>query len=85
MSIGRFLGIGGVAVLPVICCAGPSLLLGLGPVALSGWLATAGYVLAPIVLVAVGVAAIVLYRHRRSAVAADDCCTTVGSARRLPS
>ena len=85
MSIGKFLGIGGVAALPVICCAGPSLLLGLGPVALSGWLVAAGYVLVPILLVAVGVAAIVLYRRRRAAVAADDCCGTVGSARRLPS
>jgi uncharacterized membrane protein len=85
MSVGKCLGIGGVAALPILCCAGSSVLVGLGSAALSGWLVASGYVLVPILLVAVGVAAIVLYRRRRAAVAADDCCGTVGSARRLRS
>jgi hypothetical protein len=81
----KFLGIGGLAALPVICCAGPSLVAGVGSVALSGWLAATGYILAPTALVVLGAGAVVLHRRRRSAVAADDCCGTVGSARRLPS
>lgn len=85
MTVGKCLGIGGVAALPILCCVGSSVLVGLGSAALSGWLATAGYVLAPILLVAVAAAAIALYRRRRAAVATDDCCGTVGSARRLPS
>lgn len=84
MNVGKCLGIGGVAALPVLCCAGSSLLVGLGSAALSGWLATVGYVLAPIALV-VAAAAMVLYRRQRSTVAADERCGAAEPARGLPS
>lgn len=78
--MGKYLGIGGVAALPVLCCAGPSLLAGLGSVSVASWLVPAGYILAPLALLAGTAAAILFYRRRRSAVAADGCCSAVGSA-----
>ena len=84
MSFGKCLGIGGVAALPVLCFAASAVFVGLGSAAPSGWLASAGYVSAPIALVVVAAAAVVLYRHQRPAVVADDCCAVVDLARRVP-
>lgn len=45
MTDGRFIGLGGVGLLAVICCAAPFLLVAAGSFGVSAWLAVTGYVL----------------------------------------
>lgn len=76
MTDGKFIGLGGVGFLAVICCAAPFLLVAAGSFGFSGWFAAAGYVLIPIALAAIGASALYLYRRRRSASSADaNCCS----------
>lgn len=74
MTDGRFIGLGGVGLLAVICCAAPFLLVTAGSFGVSAWLAAAGYVLIPIALAAIGLTALYLYRRRHSGAAADTAC-----------
>jgi mercuric ion transport protein len=69
MTDGRFIGLGGVGLLAVICCAAPFLLVAAGSLGVSAWLAAAGYVVIPIALAAIGLAAFYLYRRRHSGAA----------------
>lgn len=66
--------IGGVGLLTVLCCAGPPLLVILGSLGVTAWFANVGFVLIPIVFVAVGIAVFYLYRRRHSGSAADSAC-----------
>lgn len=76
MTDGKFIGLGGVGLLVVICCSAPFLLVAAGSFGVSAWFAAAGYVLIPIALAAIGVAEFYLYRHRRSASSTDaGCCS----------
>jgi|APThiThiocy_ev2_2_1041544.scaffolds.fasta_scaffold275152_1 mercuric ion transport protein len=79
MTDGKFIGLGGVGLLAVICCAAPFLLVAAGSLGVSAWFAAAGYVLIPIALAAIGVAAFYLYRRRHSGSAEDAACC--GSSR----
>lgn len=74
MTDGKFIGLGGVGLLAVICCAAPFLLVAAGSFGVSAWFAAAGYVLIPIALAAIGVAAFYLYRRRHSGSAAGAAC-----------
>ncbi|HBT69138.1 hypothetical protein F9K97_24175 [Brucella anthropi] len=74
MTDGKFIGMGSVGLLAVICCAAPFLLVAAGSFGVSAWLAAAGYVLIPIALAAIGLAAFYLYRRRHSGSAADAAC-----------
>lgn len=74
MTDGKFIGMGSVGLLAVICCAAPFLLVAAGSFGVSAWLAAAGYMLIPIVLAAIGLAALYLYRRRASGAAADTGC-----------
>lgn len=71
MTDGRFIGLGSVGLLAVICCATPFLLVAAGSVGISAWLAAAGYVLIPIALAAIGLAAFYLHRRRDSGTAGE--------------
>lgn len=70
MADGKFIGLGGVGLLAVLSCAGAALLVAIGSLGVSAWFAAAGYVLIPIALAAIGVAAFYLYRRRHSGEAA---------------
>lgn len=72
MTDGKFISLGGVGLLAVICCAAPFLLVAAGSFGISAWLATAGYVAIPIALAAIGVAGLYFYRRSRSASSADN-------------
>jgi mercuric ion transport protein len=88
MAAGKLIGIGvGGAVLAVICCAAPSLLIVLGSLGLSAWYAATGYLLIPIVLIAIGVVGIGLYRRKlfRLIDRAADGRKVDGNIRRLKS
>lgn len=74
MTDGKFIGLGGVGLVAVICCAAPFLLVAAGSLGVSAWFAAAGYVLIPIALAAIGVVAFNLYRRRHSGSAADAAC-----------
>ncbi|MGE0499618.1 MAG: hypothetical protein AB7I79_10200 [Rhizobiaceae bacterium] len=77
MTDGKFIGLGGVGLLAVICCAAPFLLVAAGSFGISAWLAAAGYVVIPIALAATGVTGLYFYRRRRSATSVDTgCCST---------
>jgi hypothetical protein len=88
MSVGKSLvtgaAVSGAVLLPVMCCAGLSLIVGLGSAAVSAWLVTVGYIVAPIALLAAAAAVVVLYRRRRSAITAGDCCGGNNSVKRMP-
>ena len=45
MTDGKFIGLGEVGFLAVICCAAPFLLVAAGSFGFSAWFAAAGYVL----------------------------------------
>lgn len=74
MTDRKFIGLGGVGLLAVLCCAAPSLLVAAGSFGVSVWFAAAGYVLIPIALAAIGVAAFYLYRRRHVGSADAACC-----------
>lgn len=57
------------AILVAVCCAAPLLLVALGSVSLTAWLANAYYLLVPAVLVLAALVALLL--HRRRTVAQD--------------
>ena len=65
------LGILGV-LLAVTCCGGPILIAVLANAGVSAWLASSGYLLIAIAVVAIGLIGVGLYRRNRSAAA--DCC-----------
>lgn len=44
MTDGKLIGVGGVGLLAVICCAAPFLLVAIGSFGISAWLAAIGYV-----------------------------------------
>ncbi len=52
------------AALAAICCATPLLVVVLGAVGLTGWLAKADYVVMPALIVCLGLIGIGLYRRR---------------------
>jgi mercuric ion transport protein len=54
------------AFVTALCCATPLLVLVLGTVGLSAWAAKADYVLIPILLACLALAAFGLYRKRRA-------------------
>lgn len=74
MMDGKFIGLGGVGLLAVICCTAPFLLVAVGSLGVSAWFAAAAYMLIPIALAAIGVAAFYLYRRRHSDSVADAAC-----------
>ena len=78
MADGKFISLGGVGLLAVICCAAPFLLVAAGSFGISAWLAAAGYVVIPIALAATGAATgLYFYGRRRSASSVDTgCCST---------
>ncbi len=76
MADGKFIGLGGVGLLAVLCSAGPFLLVAIGSFGLSAWLAAIGYVIIPIAIATVGVTGLYLYRRRHSASSdRGDCCS----------
>jgi len=82
----KIFGVSLVAGLAILCCAGPLLLVALGSVALSAWVASAGYVLIPIILAVIGVVGVWRYRRNRStSSSAADCCSVDGKTRKLKS
>lgn len=52
------------AVIAVLCCATPWLVLTLGAAGVAGWLATADYVLIPAAILSLGLIGLWLYRCR---------------------
>ncbi|MFJ1311884.1 hypothetical protein [Agrobacterium sp. P15N1-A] len=72
MTDGRFIGLGDVGLLAVLCCAAPFVLVAVGSFGISAWLAATGYVVVPIVLAVIGVAGFYFYRRSRSASSADN-------------
>lgn len=84
MANGKLFGIGlGGALLTVLCCAAPSLVIGLGSLGLSAWAASTGYLLIPIVLAVIGLVSIWLYRSSRSTSSAADCRRVDSTTRKL--
>ncbi len=65
-------GIGGIS-LAALCCFAPALVLLLGAAELSAWLTWAGYVLLPILVVFVAIAAVAFYRSSRGKTDATCC------------
>jgi mercuric ion transport protein len=55
------------AILAVVCCAGPVLLVALGSASLTAWFANAYYILVPAVLILLALIALLLYRRRTAA------------------
>jgi mercuric ion transport protein len=61
----KLIGIGAAgAIVAALCCGTPLLVLALGALGLSAWLAWADYVLMPSLLVFLGLLAYGLYLHR---------------------
>lgn len=83
MTDGKFISLGGVGLLAVICCAAPFLVVAAGSFGISAWLAAAGYVVIPIALAAIGVTGLYFYRRRRSASSADTCRRSINDKTRV--
>jgi mercuric ion transport protein len=56
---------GVVAVIAAVCCAAPLLVTAIGAVGLAAWLANAGNVLVPALILGVGLIGFGLYRRQR--------------------
>lgn len=65
-------GIGGTTV-AALCCVTPVLALLLGAVGLAAWLVWADYVLLPVLVMFLAIAAVGFYRRSRSKTAAAFC------------
>jgi mercuric ion transport protein len=61
----NLMGAGVLAVLLGICCAAPLLVAVIGAAGLTAWLAKAGNVLVPALILCAGLAAFALYRKQR--------------------
>jgi mercuric ion transport protein len=59
------------AALAAICCATPLLAVVLGGIGLSAWLATADYIVMPVLLLGVAVVALGLYRRHIATTCGD--------------
>ena len=55
----------GVAAVAAICCAAPVVVAAIGAVGLTAWLAKAGHVLLPALILCAGFAGFALYRKQR--------------------
>lgn len=53
------------AIVAILCCVAPSLLVLFGAAGLSAWLTNADYVVLPVVLIGVGLQALAVTRKRR--------------------
>lgn len=67
MSDRRLLGVGlGGSALAAVCCFTPALVLLLGAVGLSAWLAWLDYLLLPVLVLFLGITAYALLRRRKT-------------------
>lgn len=65
------------AVIAAICCFTPVLVIGLGVVGLSAWLAWLDYVLLPALVLSIGLIGYGIWRQRRAA----DCCAPIAQSK----